>query len=70
MVFSFLITFFFCTTQLRFLHEYRVTLGNIDNIVHSLTDPFKQLEAITCIAKLLSIVEVFNTPTERRAVVS
>lgn len=33
-------------------------------------DPYKQLEAVACIAKLLSIVEVFPTPQERRAVVS
>jgi hypothetical protein len=35
-----------------------------------ISDPFKQHEGVTYIARLLSIVEVFKTPHERRGVVT
>jgi len=54
--------------KLKFLLEYRATMNNIQNVINALTDAFKQLEALSCISKLLSIVDVFRSPTERRAV--
>ena len=37
--------------------------NNLFQIIAALADPLRQLEAITVITKLLSIVEVFKTPT-------
>eukprot|EP01119_Soliformovum_irregulare_P013118 TRINITY_DN3460_c0_g1_i1.p1 TRINITY_DN3460_c0_g1~~TRINITY_DN3460_c0_g1_i1.p1 ORF type:complete len:953 (-),score=284.24 TRINITY_DN3460_c0_g1_i1:498-3326(-) len=54
--------------KLRFLEEHRRTMLNWDHIVTSFNDPFKHYEAVQCIARLFSIVEVFNSPQERRTV--
>jgi hypothetical protein len=54
--------------KLKFLFEYRSTIANIQNVASAFAFPAKQLEAVICLSKLLSIVEVFRTPIERRSV--
>jgi hypothetical protein len=55
---------------LDFLLEYRQHLQRIDRIIEALRSRNRQdeLEACTLFAKLTSIVQVFSTPLERRAV--
>ncbi len=53
--------------QLRYLGECKTLLENFPAYHHALNSdsPLSQLEAMTHIAKLFSIVEVFSTPLER-----
>jgi hypothetical protein len=56
--------------KVRFLTETKKYLESFESFVNRLNSDnhHLQLEALTSIAKLLSIVEVFNTPQERRSV--
>lgn len=46
--------------KLKFLFEYRQTVANIYNVINALGDPYKQLEAVACIAKFLFVVELIQ----------
>jgi hypothetical protein len=57
----------FACVQLRFLEECKKMLERFSAFHHALhsDNPLSQLEAMTNVVKLLSIVEVFATPQER-----
>lgn len=58
------------TAKLEFLKFYRNAMGNIGRAITVVNSDhrFEQMDAVSHLAKLLSIVEVFGTPSERRAV--
>lgn len=56
--------------KVQFLYEYRSMMSQIDSITKLFQSPFpvRHLEGLQTFAKLLSIVEVFASPIERRAI--
>eukprot|EP01122_Echinamoeba_exundans_P009822 TRINITY_DN3538_c0_g1_i1.p1 TRINITY_DN3538_c0_g1~~TRINITY_DN3538_c0_g1_i1.p1 ORF type:complete len:1064 (+),score=289.89 TRINITY_DN3538_c0_g1_i1:121-3312(+) len=58
------------TAKLEFLKWYRTAMTNIARVIQVINGDhrFEQLDAVSHLAKMLSIVEVFGTPSERRAV--
>jgi hypothetical protein len=56
--------------QLEFLKWYRSALTNLQPLLNALgqDNRFDHMQATQNLAKMLSIVEVFSTPSERRAV--
>ena len=65
--FHLLITFLF---QVQYLGECKKIMESFESLVNRLNSDSHhlQLEALTNIAKLLAIVEIFRTPQERRGV--
>lgn len=55
---------------MKFLYDYRNSISRFNEILKYInsTFPSQQLEALQALSKLLSIVEIFPTPIERRAI--
>lgn len=56
------------TAKLEFLNEFRTNLANFHNIVARIESSFDETKNAEVLGKMLSVVEIFSSPRERRLV--